>query len=145
MLRKNTSTNFESDIDKFCKECIHAIGIAKRDIETEEAVELSRILQDNSSQKGTDDRNDAILLQLATNLDLIGVLGMKNATNTRDALLMEELRKNGVKLFLLSTDVTAENITDLNALKLFHNYRQPLNVTGRTDRQVEDSLKSCLK
>ena len=70
---------------------------------------------------------------------------MKNATNTRDALLMEELRKNGVKLFLLSTDVTAENITDLNALKLFHNYRQPLNVTGRTDRQVEESLKSCLK
>ena len=51
------------------------------------------------------------------------MLGMKNATNTRDALLMEELRKNGVKLFLLSTDVTAENITDLNALKLFHNYR----------------------
>lgn len=70
---------------------------------------------------------------------------MKNATNTRDALLMEELRKNGVKLFLLSTDVTAENITDLNALKLFHNYRQPLNVTGRTDRQVEESLKTCLK
>ena len=134
MLRKNTSTNFDSDVDKFCKEGIHAIGIAKRDIETEEAVELSRILQDNSSQKGSDDRNDAILLQLATNLDLIGVLGMKNATNTRDALLMEELRKNGVKLFLLSTDVTAENITDLNALKLFHNYRQPLNVTGHTDR-----------
>jgi len=134
MLRKNTSTNFESDIDKFTKEGIHAIGIAKRDIETEEAVELSRILQDNSSQKGTDDKNDAFLLYLAQNLDLIGVLGMKNATNTRDALLMEELRKNGVKLFLLSTDVTAENITDLNALKLFHQYRQPLNVTGRTDR-----------
>lgn len=58
---------------------------------------------------------------------------------------MEELRKNGVKLFLLSTDVTQENITDLNALKLFHQYRQPLNVTGRTDRQVEESLKNCLK
>lgn len=70
---------------------------------------------------------------------------MKNATNTRDALLMEELRKNGVKLFLLSTDVSSENITDLNALKLFHNYRQPLNVTGHTDRQVEESLKNCLK
>ena len=70
---------------------------------------------------------------------------MKNATNTRDALLMEELRKNGVKLFLLSTDVTAENITDMNALKLFHNYRHPLNVTGQTDRQVEESLKNCLK
>ena len=151
MLRKNTTTNFESDIDKFCKEGIHAIGVAKRDIEFEEAVELSRILQDNSSQKGMDDKNDAFLLCLGLNhdqggnLDLIGVLGMKNATNTRDALLMEELRKNGVKLFLLSTDVTAENVTDCNALKLFHNYRQPMNVTGNTDRQVEESLKNCLK
>ena len=62
MLRKNTSTNFETDIDRFCKEGIHAIGIAKRDIETDEAVELSRILQDNSSSKGMDDRNDALLL-----------------------------------------------------------------------------------
>ena len=70
---------------------------------------------------------------------------MKNATNTRDALLMEELRRNGVKLFLLSTEITAENITDLNALKLFHNYRSPLNVVGKTDRQVEESLKACLK
>ena len=58
---------------------------------------------------------------------------------------MEELRKNGVKLFMLSTDVTAENITDLNALKMFHNYRQPLNIVGSTDRQVEESLKNCLK
>ena len=65
MLRKNTSTNFESDIDKFCKEGIHAIGIAKRDIESEEAFDLSRILLENSSQKGTDDKNDAFLLYLA--------------------------------------------------------------------------------
>lgn len=44
MLRKNPITNFENDSDKFCKEGIHAIGIAKREIEAEEAMELSRIL-----------------------------------------------------------------------------------------------------
>ena len=48
---------------------------------------------------------------------------MKNATNTRDSLLIEELRKNGVKLVLLTTDSTAETITDLNSLKMFHQYR----------------------
>ena len=55
--------------------------------------------------------------------DLIGIVGMKNTTNTRDALLLEELRKNGVKLVLLTTDSTAETITDLNSLKMFHQYR----------------------
>ena len=47
---------------------------------------------------------------------------------------MEEMRKNGVKLVLLSTDSTAETITDLNALKMFHQYRKPINIIGRTDR-----------
>ena len=74
------------------------------------------------------------LLQLAQNLDFLGVIGMKNVTNTRDALLMEEIRKNGVKLVLLSTDTTAENITDLNSLKMFNQYREPININGRTDR-----------
>ena len=60
------------------------------------------------------------LLQLAQNLDFLGVIGMINVTNTRDALLMEEMRKNGVKLVILSTDTTAENITDLNSLKMFN-------------------------
>ena len=60
------------------------------------------------------------LLQLAQNLDFLGVIGMMNVTNTRDALLMEEMRKNGVKLVILSTDTTAENITDLNSLKMFN-------------------------
>ena len=58
---------------------------------------------------------------------------------------MEELRKNGVKVFFISSENSHENITDLNSLKLFHNYKQPLNISGRTDRQVEESLKSCLK
>ena len=62
MLKKNTSTSFENDIDKFCKEGIHAIGIAKLTISGDEAVDLSKILQENYSSKGMDDKNDAFLL-----------------------------------------------------------------------------------
>jgi hypothetical protein len=62
MLRKDIYNNLDNDIIKFQKEGIHAIGIAKRDIEAEEAVELSRILQENSSKKGSDDINDTFLL-----------------------------------------------------------------------------------
>jgi hypothetical protein len=51
MLRKDSNNSCERDIDKFSKEGIHAICIAKRNIDAEEAVELIRILQDNSSKK----------------------------------------------------------------------------------------------
>jgi len=64
-----------------------------------------------------------MLLSLASNLELVGMLGMKNHTNNREALLMEELRQNGVKLFMLSPDEMNENITDLNSLKMFSNYK----------------------
>ena len=48
MLRNNTNS-FESDIDRFSKNGIHAIAIAKIDIESEQTIELTRILQENSS------------------------------------------------------------------------------------------------
>ena len=52
MLRKDVNYNCERDIDKFSKEGIHAIGIAVGYIDTEEVVELKRIIQDNNSKKG---------------------------------------------------------------------------------------------
>ena len=61
MLRINPSS-LESDIDQFAKEGIHAIAIAKCDIESEQAMELNRILQENNSKKDMDDKNDAFLL-----------------------------------------------------------------------------------
>ena len=73
------------------------------------------------------------------------MIGMKTQCNIRDALLIQELRNNGVRLFMLSGESASDNITDLNALKIFKDYRQPLNVTGNTDRQVEESIKNCLK
>ena len=44
MLRNSSNNSFENDIDKFSKDGIHAIAIAKIDIETEQAIELNRIL-----------------------------------------------------------------------------------------------------
>ena len=58
-------------------------------------------------------------MSMAFNLELIGLLGMKTQMNIRDALLIEELRHNGVRLFMLSGEAAADNMTDLNALKIF--------------------------
>ena len=61
MLRINPSSLY-SDIVKFAKEDVHAIAIAKCDIESEQAMELNRILQENNSKKDMDEKNDAFLL-----------------------------------------------------------------------------------
>ena len=48
---------------------------------------------------------------------------MKSVTKTRDALLLEEVKRNGVKTFILSEESGIEIITDLNSIKLFQNYK----------------------
>ena len=137
MLKSDEQQNLENDIDKFSKEGIHAIGIAMMEInDVDNAYDIGRELNDTIQMKQSNDnlKSQVILSKFRGYLDLIGIIGMKNASNTRDSLLMEELRKNGVKVFFISSDNSHENITDLNSLRLFHNYKHPLNVVGRTDR-----------
>ena len=67
------------------------------------------------------------------------------AFNYRDTLVIEDLRKNGIKLYMLSGE-DADNVrTDCNAMNLLDGFTDPINIEGKTERQVEDSLKSCLK
>ena len=57
----------------------------------------------------------------ASGLELIGILGFKKVINIRNSLVIDELRGNGIKLFLLTDDSYYENKTDYNAMRLFKN------------------------
>ena len=45
----------------------------------------------------------------------------------------------------MSNDSEETVLTDINAMNLLEDYDTPLQVTGITDRQVEESIKECLK
>lgn len=47
MTSKLSGAGHEGDIDRFIKEGIHAIGFAKRDIDSEDAMEIGRIMAEN--------------------------------------------------------------------------------------------------
>ena len=65
--------------------------------------------------------------------------------NYRDTLVIEDLRKNGIKLYMLSGEDSDSVQTDCNAMNLLEGFTDPIVIEGVTERQVEDSLKSCLK
>ena len=75
----------------------------------------------------------------------IGVFGIQVAFNYRDTLVIEDLRKNGIKLYMLSGEDFDDVQTDCNALNLLEGFMDPIQIVGATERQVEDSLKTCLK
>ena len=60
-------------------------------------------------------------------------------------MVQEELKKNGVNLFLMCQANKTEVITDCNAMKIFKDVEGRYYVSGTTERQVEVSLKNCLK
>lgn len=86
-----------------------------------------RCISENlTAYKGKTNRNEKILMQYAQDLTLLGIWGLKYIINPRDSLVIEELKKNGVKLYILDQDDTSINITDCNTLEILEDYRQSL-------------------
>ena len=50
-----------------------------------------------------------------------------------------------MKLYLLSQDAEDNVLTDCNAMNMLEGYDNPIKLEGSSDRQVEESLKACLK
>jgi hypothetical protein len=73
-------------------------------------------------------------MSLARDLNLVGIYGLQKDFNYRDTLVSEDLKKNGIKLYLLSNDSEDTVLTDINAMNLLEDYDTPLQVTGITDR-----------
>ena len=82
---------------------------------------------------------------MAKDLRLVGIYGLQLAFNYRDSLVIEDLKKNGMKLYLLSGDSEDSVLTDCNAMNMLEGYDNPIRIEGSSDRQVEESLKGCLK
>lgn len=124
-----------ADFQNLRSEGIHAYGIAKHVVEPEDALEFVRIINENrSSSKNINSKNDKFLINLARDLQFIGVIGLQVAFNYRDTLVIEDLRKNGIKLYMLSGE-DADNVqTDCNAMNLLEGFTDPIIIEGRTER-----------
>ena len=97
------------------------------------------------TSKNKKSKNDKLVLSLARDLKLVGIYGLQLAFNYRDSLVIEDLKKNGMKLYLLSQDAEDNVLTDCNAMNMLEGYDNPIKLEGTSDRQVEESLKVCLK
>lgn len=74
------------------------------------------------------------MLSLARDLQLVGIYGLQLAFNYRDSLVIEDLKKNGMKLYLLSQDAEDNVLTDCNAMNMLEGYDNPIKLEGASDR-----------
>jgi hypothetical protein len=85
-------------------------------------------------RKGHEKNVEHILLSMANNLTLLGTLGLRQSYRERDMLVLEDLERNGVKTWMMSSRHEQTDIIDYNAIHLFENYNPPLRITGLTER-----------
>ena len=69
-------------------------------------------------------------MKLARDLNFIGVFGLQVAFNYRDTLLIEDLRRNGIKLYMLSGEDIDNVQTDCNAMNLLEGFTDPIELQG---------------
>ena len=74
------------------------------------------------------ENNDKFLVKLARDLNFIGVFGLQVAFNYRDTLLIEDLRRNGIKLYMLSGEDIDNVQTDCNAMNLLEGFTDPIEL-----------------
>ena len=96
------SKKCKQDFQKFKNQGIHAYGIAKHVVEPEDGLTFLRIVNENMTKSKNFQNTDKFLVKLARDLNFIGVFGLQVAFNYRDTLLIEDLRRNGIKLYMLS-------------------------------------------
>ena len=109
--------------------------MAKKHLDEEDANEFNRLLNENQlTSKNKKSKNDKLVLSLARDLKLVGIYGLQLAFNYRDSLVIEDLKKNGMKLYLLSQDAEDNVLTDCNAMNMLEGYDNPIKLEGTSDR-----------
>ena len=82
---------------------MHTYAIGKIEIDGEASGEFMRSIMENlETKKGNLAMDECkYLMQFAQDLDLLGIWGQKYIINDRNTFVLEEIKKNGIKLFLL--------------------------------------------
>ena len=76
-------------------------------------------------------------------MKILGTLGLQDVYNTRDALVIQDLMRNGIKVWMLSTDDEIQTVVNCNSMNLLNKESNPLIINGESEREVEEQVKKC--
>ena len=94
---------YGNDVHTFQEQGTHALCVAKRELDDGETFDLVKLLGEVHLQWAEQRRKiDNYLLRLCTDMKSLGVVGLKSGVCERNSLVVEELKRNGLKLFVMS-------------------------------------------
>ena len=127
------------DMKRYADLGVFPTVFVKRDLTGDEAVDLEgRINEALSLMKDQDDKIESSLLSYMNDMKILGVIGTQPVYNLRDTLVLEDLMKNGVRVWVLSEDDEIQTTVNMNALRLLNAESNPLIINGDAERDIEE-------
>ena len=68
----------------------------------------------------------------------LGVIGTQDLFNHRDALVLQDIVKNGIRLWMLEDEDEIQATVAMNALQLLNAESNPFIINGETERDIEE-------
>lgn len=134
-MKEDLWARLEDTLQQYTKQGVTALTFAKRELDSEYSADLFRVIADvQTLYKGNQQKLQEALMTQCENLDLIGILGVKQYLNYRNSMFMEEVLRNGVKVWLLSSQLEYETIIKVNATDFLSNCQHTHNVKGQSER-----------
>jgi magnesium-transporting ATPase (P-type) len=94
--------------------------------------------------KGQEEKIESSLLTYMHDMKVLGTIGLQDIFNVRDTLVVKDIIRNGIKVWMLSSDDEIQMVVNCNSMNLMDKDSNPLIINGESERETEEQVKKCL-
>lgn len=138
--------NLEKHIHFITQRNLKVVVVAKKDFDDDEYMEYDARKKELLSL-GTDqvEKEQDFWNDLFTELTLVGLVALDDFIDLRVSITIDELRKNGIKFWMLTGDNQDSALANAFKQGLITHNSHPMVVSGTTDHEIQNSLKYYIK
>lgn len=138
--------NLEKHIHFITQRNLKIVVVAKKDFDDDEYMEYDARKKEMFSL-GNDQKQkeQEFWTTLFTELTLIGLVALDDLIDLRVSITIDELRKNGIKFWMLTGDGQDSALANAFKQGLITHNSHPMVVSGNTDQEIQNSLKYYIK
>ena len=138
--------NLEKHIHFITQRNLKVVVVAKKDFDDDEYMEYDARKKELQSL-GTDqkEKEQELWGDLFTELTLVGLVALDDFIDLRVSITIDELRKNGIKFWMLTGDNQDSALANAFKQGLITHNSHPMVVSGNTDQEIQNSLKYYIK
>lgn len=131
---------FENDLKSFAEMGLQPILFCKKELSPDDTSEFERRINEAMGDvKNQEDKVVATLHESTFEMEALGIIGVQEIFNLRDSLVIQDVIRNGIKVWMLARD------DDILQYEISYMQMTPIIINGENEREIEEQMKGALK